>query len=68
MAVEGRSKGETESEIIPTQHQALQTKYYGTKILQTETNSKSRLCKQFDEYAELHMQGKRVKIRQQTLI
>jgi hypothetical protein len=45
MAVEGRSKGETESEIIPA-HQVLQIKYHGTKILQTETDSKCRLCKQ----------------------
>jgi len=51
MAVEGRSKGETESEIIPA-HQALQTKYHGTKILQTETDSKCRLCQQFDEKVE----------------
>jgi len=28
---------------------ALQTKYYATKILNTETNSKCRFCQQFDE-------------------
>jgi hypothetical protein len=27
----------------------LQTKYYATKILNTETDSKCRLCQQFDE-------------------
>ena len=48
MAVEGRS----ESKIIVTQDQALQTKYHATKILQTETDSKCRLCKQFDEMVE----------------
>ena len=45
----GDLKGETESEITPAQGQALQTKYNATKILQTETDSKCRLCKQFDE-------------------
>ena len=29
--------------------QALQTKYYATKILNTETDSKCRLCQQFNE-------------------
>jgi hypothetical protein len=28
---------------------ALKTKYYATKILKTETDSKCRLCHQFDE-------------------
>ena len=37
-------KAETESEIVAAQDQALQTKYYATKILRTETNSKCRLC------------------------
>jgi hypothetical protein len=42
-------KAETESEIVAAQDQALQTKYYATKILNTETDSKCRLCHQFDE-------------------
>jgi hypothetical protein len=42
-------KAETESEIVATQHQAIQTKYYATKILNTETDNKCRLCQQFDE-------------------
>jgi hypothetical protein len=45
----GDLKGQTESEIIAVQDQALQTKYHGEKILQTETDSKCRLGKQFDE-------------------
>ena len=49
----GDLKGETESEGIATQDQALQTKYKATKILQTETNSKCRLCQKFDETIEL---------------
>jgi hypothetical protein len=43
----GDLKGETESEI-----KAAQTKYHGTKILQTETDSKCRHCQQFQETAE----------------
>ena len=34
---------------MAAQDQALQTKYYATKILSTETDSKCRLCQQFDE-------------------
>jgi len=45
----GDLKAETESEIVAAQDQALQTKYYGTKILNTQTDSKCRLCQQFDE-------------------
>jgi hypothetical protein len=37
------------SEIVAAQDQALQTKYCATKILKTETDSKCRLCHQFDE-------------------
>ena len=45
----GDLKAETESEIVAAQDQALQTKYYATKILSIETDSKCRLCQQFDE-------------------
>jgi hypothetical protein len=45
----GDLKAETESEIVAAQDQALQIKYYATKILKTETDSKCRLCHQFDE-------------------
>jgi hypothetical protein len=45
----GDLKAETESEIVAAQDQAIQTKYYATKILNTETDSKCRLCQQFDE-------------------
>ena len=48
----GDLKGETDSEIIAAQDQALQTKYHATKILQTETDSKCRLCQQSDETLE----------------
>jgi hypothetical protein len=44
----GDLKAETESEIVAAQGQALQTKYYATKILNTEADSKCRLCHQFD--------------------
>ena len=42
-------KAENESEIVAAQNQALQTKYYATKILSTETDSTCKLCQQFDE-------------------
>jgi flagellar biosynthesis chaperone FliJ len=47
--MKGDLKEETESEIVAAQDQALQTKNYATKILKTETDSKCRLCQQFDE-------------------
>ena len=34
---------------MAAQDQALQTKYYATKILNTGTDCKCRLCQQFDE-------------------
>jgi hypothetical protein len=34
---------------VAAQDQALQTKYFTTKILNTETDSNGRLCHQFDE-------------------
>jgi Ni,Fe-hydrogenase III component G len=42
-------KAETESEIVAAQDQALQMKYYATKILNTEKDSKCSLCHQFDD-------------------
>jgi len=45
----GDLKAETESEIVAAQDQELQTKYYATKVFNTETDSKCRLCKQYDE-------------------
>jgi hypothetical protein len=44
----GDLKAETESEIVATQDRALNTKYYATKILHTETDSKFRLCQKLD--------------------
>jgi hypothetical protein len=45
----GDLKAETESEIVAARDQALQTKYYATKILKTEKDNKCRLCHQFGE-------------------
>ena len=45
----GQLKAETESEMVAAQDQALKSKYCATKILRTETDSKCRLCQQFDE-------------------
>jgi hypothetical protein len=45
----GDLKAETESEIAAAQDKALHTKYYATKLLNTKTDSKRRICQQFDE-------------------
>jgi hypothetical protein len=45
----GDLKAETESKIVAAQEQVLNTKYYVTTILHTETDSKCRLCQQLDE-------------------
>ena len=41
----GDLQRETESEKIAAQDQALQNKYHAIKLLQTETDSTCRLCK-----------------------
>jgi hypothetical protein len=45
----GDLKAETESEMVAAQAQALKTKYCATKILQTEEDSKCKLCYQCEE-------------------
>jgi hypothetical protein len=45
----GDLKAETESEIVAPQDQVLQMKYCKTKIFNSETHSKCRLCHQFEE-------------------
>jgi hypothetical protein len=45
----GDRKAETESEIVAAQDQALHTKYYAKRLLNTQTDSKCRICQQFDE-------------------
>jgi len=45
----GDLKAETESKIEAAQDQVLNAKYYTTKILHTEMDSKCRLCQQHDE-------------------
>jgi hypothetical protein len=47
--LKGDLKVEAESEVVAAQDQALQTKHYTTKILNTETDSKCTLCQQFNE-------------------
>jgi len=47
--LKGDLKAETESEIVAAQDQALQTKHYATKILNTETDSNCRFCQKFEE-------------------
>jgi len=45
----GDLKADTESEMLAAQDQAIQTTYKATKIMNTETDSRCRLCQQFDE-------------------
>jgi len=45
----GDLQAETVSEILATQDRAIQTEYYVTEMLNTETDSKCRLCQQFGE-------------------
>jgi len=47
--LKGDLKAEIESEIVAAQEQVLQTKYYATKILNTEIDSKWRICQQSDK-------------------
>jgi len=46
-------KGQTESEIIAAQDQALQTKYHTTKTITNRNRYKCRLSKQFYETVDL---------------
>jgi hypothetical protein len=45
----GDLKAETESEIVAAQDQALNTKYYSTKVLHTERQIANADCQQHDE-------------------
>ena len=45
----GDIKGETESEIVAAQNQAISTNYFKNKTLKEEIESKCRLCKQHEE-------------------
>ena len=63
----GDLKAETESEIVAAQDQALKTKYYATKILDTETDSKCRLCQQFDETTDHIMSACPILVKEQYI-
>jgi hypothetical protein len=60
-------EAETESEIVAAQDQALQTKYYATKMLNTETDSKCRLCQQFDETIDYIMSACSILAKEQYI-
>jgi len=44
----GDPKAEIESEITAAQNHSLQTIYHAIKILQTDTESRCRICQQYD--------------------
>ncbi|KAL1448297.1 hypothetical protein WDU94_009865 [Cyamophila willieti] len=50
-------KGETESLLTAAQDQALNTKYHAAKILKVSSDSKCRICKNFDETVHHIMSG-----------
>ena len=47
-----RGEVETEGAVTAARDRALQSEWHGTKILETEIDSKCRICKQFDETVE----------------
>jgi hypothetical protein len=55
----GDLKGESVSEVTATQDQALK-KNHATKILQTETESKCRLCQQVDDQHAQYWQKNKI--------
>jgi hypothetical protein len=63
----GDLKAETESEIVAAQDQTRQTKYYPTKILQTEKYSKCRLCNQFEETVDHIMSARPILVKEQYI-
>ena len=64
---QGDLKAETESEIVAAQDEALQTKYYATKILNTETDRKCTLCQQFDETIDHIISACRIRAKEQHI-
>jgi len=54
--------------IIIIINQTLQTKYYATKILNTETDSKCRLCQKFDETIDHILSACPVLAKEQCII
>jgi hypothetical protein len=53
--------------IIIIQDQALQTKYLATKIVQTKTDNKCKLCKQFDETVERLISARPIMAKEQYI-
>jgi flagellar biosynthesis chaperone FliJ len=65
--MKGDLKAETESGIVAAQDQALQMMHYATKILNTETDSKSRLCQQFVETMEHIISARSILAKEQYI-
>jgi len=65
--LKGNLLAETESEIVATQDQALETKYYATKILNTETDSKCRPCQHFYETIDHIISGYPILAKEQYI-
>jgi len=60
-------KGKTDCEVTATQDRTLQTKYHVIKILQTETDSKYRLGKQFYETVEHVLSSCQILTKEQSM-
>ena len=63
----GDLKAETGSEIVAAQDRAVQTRYYATKILSTETDSKCRHCQQFDERIDHTISARSILAKEQYI-
>ena len=56
------SKGDLMGEVEAAQDQALHAKYHAIKILQTETDSKCKLCRKFDETVECIISASQIQV------
>jgi len=63
----GDLNAETESEILAAQDRALQTEYCATKVLNTKTDSKCRLCQQFGETIDRIMSAWSILAKEQCI-
>jgi hypothetical protein len=64
----GDIKGETESTIVVAQDQAISTNYFKRKILKEETESRCRLCKEYEETIDHQTSGCPILVKNEFVI